>query len=193
MSDLRLFLAIPLNREYHELVAHFYELHKEKKIRWIDPGNLHVTTLFLGKFPENNTEALNTSLDDHFKREPALSLEYYGFHYAPKLKKARMIWLSFKNSPGFDALIHRTFSHLKKFYKTRGVSFDLKVRNKNTPHVTLARFKPFDARKKSFLEQPSFAAPPLYINEISLYSSRLHPSGAQYSVLKTFSLEGSGD
>ncbi len=193
MAEKRLFIAVPLNQDYRLVINDFKET-QDQDFRWIPEKNWHLTLLFLGDFPETKTEQLRNHLEDFFCKQPPLAISPKDFILAPKLTKARMVWLRFAESTAFDQLVNSLFYTLKAFYEEAGLPFNISLHKRQIPHLTLARFKPFNAYNKVFLKGKNLieSLPALRINQAVLYESILKPEGAEYYDLNHFYFHSQG-
>lgn len=188
MQTKRLFLAIPINDEVRMLCKEFIEANQHLNCRWIKAENWHITTIFIGDFPASLTEELIQNLDIHFSKQKAFNLNWDQFTYAPDQRNPRMIWGKFQHSSAFDEMILASFQNLKAFYQKHQLDFQIKIRGKNTPHITLTRLK--KARHFPELSSPFNTPDKLQVHNCLLYESVLLPKGAQYHILHDFSFSG---
>lgn len=143
---------------------------------WVAQDVTHLTLRFLGKTPDEKIpailEAMNTATSKHQPIELSLNkLGVFGSRYAPSV-----IWLGFNDFAEYKALFLDLEAELVKlgFEPNRG-NF--------VPHITLARIKQVDNKKKFWQliegcqDMPS---QPLNIDHITLYQSKLLPEGPKY-------------
>ena len=173
---MRLFLGIDINEDYHRLISELKKLNKDNtEIKWIKRENLHVTSLFIGDYPEENIDELINEISDVLSDFMAFKIEPERFVFIPP-GKPRMLWLRFHNSKDFSRLsllLHKQILNKEPDHPPRA-------------HVTLSRFKKKPKNKIAFPEIEVFA---LKVKNINLYKSELKTSGAEYSILKEFYLK----
>lgn len=190
MEEKRLFIAIPLTEVYKDTLRQFQNA-QDQKFRWISEPNWHLTLLFMGSFPRSSIAALTQTLHQFFQRQPSVSLTPKAFLFAPKLAKARMIWLRFHESQPFDDLVNSLYQTLEGLYADLDLSFSIQLHEKQIPHVTLARFKPFNAYNQAWLKERQLVdeLPELIIDKAILMESIRKQEGAEYHVLEKFSFK----
>ncbi|MEA3448221.1 MAG: RNA 2',3'-cyclic phosphodiesterase [Bacteroidota bacterium] len=171
----RVFLGVPLNKEYGDACEQVKSMnHEVQGIRWVPEQNLHVTTLFIGDVDETKISAFCEDIEIILKQHRPFELAFDRFVFMPP-RRPRMIWLKFKRSSDFARL-------------TLELSHKLLDQDPDHPpkaHVTLARFKKAPEQKLIF---PEKNLEKFQVNNIQLYQSVLKPQGAEYSVLKSFDL-----
>jgi len=188
----RLFLAIPINDHFDELIKKFITQQNIPKVKWIAPENWHVTVLFLGDFPAQYVSLLISSLEEFFKTQQFFSLDFDEFIYKPRQSKPTMIWAKFYQNSYFDLLCRQLVDHIEKLYSELSVPFSMSLHFENVPHITLSRLK-----------NPLFQYPDLNLKDIEtqqsllrcdfciLFQSKLTPDGAKYTNLGEFKLRQS--
>lgn len=191
MPEKRLFIAVPLNQDYKLVINDFKEM-QDQDYRWVREHNWHLTLMFMGNFPENLTEGLHKNLEHFFSQQPPIRITPKNFIFAPKLTKARMLWLKFEESNAFDQLVNGLFLELKAFYEESGLPLQLTLHERNIPHVTLARFKPFNAYNSVYLRGKKLirSLPALDVDQAVLFESILQPDGPEYHELGSFHFKG---
>jgi len=101
-----------------------------------------------------------------------------------------MIWLRFEESAAFDALVNGLYECLRRFYGEQQMAFSLSLYERNIPHLTLARFKPFNARKQAFLSKNHLVRElgELTLDQAILFESFRKETGAEYYRLSAHAL-----
>lgn len=171
-------------------MQHYYSLKKplrEEKIKWVDPGNVHLTLKFFGETPESNIPLISASLDQAARETPAFGFDIrdtgiFGSRYQP-----RVIWLGIVPHEDIVILAENIFGRLA----AAGIPRD---RQNFVPHLTLGRIK-FLEDKKTF-RQVIGKHGQVYIQkeevkEFHLFESILRPQGPLYSILETYKLSNS--
>jgi 2'-5' RNA ligase len=192
MEKYRLFLATELPGDYKRQFRAFRDSQVSSGFRWVSEANWHLTLLFIGEVPADALDNLKRVLTQCFDQETALTLYPKGFYFAPKKRQARMIWLSFFYSEPFEHLVKRLFQVVKDCMENQGYNFQQNLPSQIIPHVTLARFKPFDARREPLIESPSSEAfQPLELEQAILMASERTAKGAVYTPLSHYNLKNS--
>lgn len=180
----RLFVAIDIPEELRRAVADTTRgLRAElASARWTPIENQHVTLKFLGSVDVARVEEMASACAAAAGSSDPLSLVVAGMGAFPSRKRARVLWAGIEDPGGsLGALaieLERRFEEL---------GFPPEKRD-FTAHLTLARFK----TPQRLPELPDVDASAFDVTELTLYRSRLHPSGARYEPLARFELGGSG-
>jgi 2'-5' RNA ligase len=181
---MRLFTGIDLAPGVIVNLEHLLdELRPAAHINWIPPANLHLTTKFIGEWPEARLAELTTKLGGLPSRAPIeIAVEKLGFF--PNPHSPRVFWAAIHTGDGLAALARDT----DEATAALGVAKETRA---FSPHLTLARIKTpgrltrlLEAvAKLPSLEFGSFAADRFY-----LYHSRPGPSGSVYTKLAEYPL-----
>jgi len=148
-------------------------------LRWVDPDNLHITIWFLGEVDDERAAKLKEVLLEPF-RTAAFRVELKGLGAFPPTGSPRAIWMGVK---GHDAPVQ---VHQELSERLSSLGFEPE-RRAYSPHVTLARVK--DLRRsdvaavRSILGRSVASAERLEVPAITLFRSRLSPTGSQYESL----------
>ena len=179
----RLFIAtkIELNEQYMSLMRQLQRQLSGDKIVWVDSQLQHLTLRFLGQTADNQIPKLKKALNEVANQTQAFSLNLdklgiFGSKYAPEV-----LWLGFSEFVPYLQLFEKMEKHLLDFgFEPNHGNF--------VPHITLGRIKETQSKKyfwKVFEQnQPTFSQS-IPINEITLYQSRLQPTGPIYKALHT--------
>jgi 2'-5' RNA ligase len=180
---MRLFTALDLPEDVLERVSQLQErLRPTAKINWSATANLHVTTKFIGEWPEERLSELQAALAAVPSRK-AIEVHVHDLGFFPNAKSPRNFWCGI-DAPGLAELAADTDA------ATSALGIDSEKR-KYSPHLTLARIKerPDLSRLHHAIEREatfhfgSFAARSFY-----LYRSQLKPTGSVYTKLAEFPL-----
>ncbi|MCS7162196.1 MAG: hypothetical protein NZ958_02545 [Bacteroidia bacterium] len=167
---MRLFVALKPADEAVEWLLAQCPRPFSSNFRPTPPEYLHLTLLFLKRWPSSEVEALFQCLEG-------------------PLRTAQAFWLT----PISKGWHHYTFwvymqpdARLEALVTTLHRAVGLWPPNSFLPHITLAR------RRQPLWEKPLplTMGPALFFPEAVLYESRLHPTGAQYEALKRYRLSG---
>ncbi len=148
--------------------------------RWMDAEGLHLTLAFIG---EVDGAALGRIVDALARvRASSLSVAMHGLGHFPHRGPLRVLWTGVSSTPELRSLAGGVRRSLA------GAGFAAE-RRKFTPHVTIARFRhpPAPPALQAYLQTHAlFRTPALPVASLRLYSSRLRPSGARYTVEAEF-------
>ena len=180
---MRLFTGLDLPGD---VVANLEELLRRLKptarIHWSPPANLHVTTKFIGEWPEARLDELKAALGGLPGRD-AIRVRIRRVGFFPNPHSPRVFWCGIE-APGLGELAA----------DTDAATAALGIERENrpySPHLTLARIKervelgPLQGAIAGLASQEfgSFRAAGFY-----LYRSTLRPSGSVYTKLAEFPL-----
>jgi 2'-5' RNA ligase len=180
---MRLFTGLDLPGD---VVANLEELLRGLKpaarIHWSPPANLHVTTKFIGEWPEARLEELKAALAGLSGRD-AIAVRIRRVGFFPNPHSPRVFWCGIE-APGLGELAADT--------DAATAALGIAAENRPySPHLTLARIKervelqPLREAIAGLASQEfgSFQAAGFY-----LYRSTLRPSGSVYTKLAEFPL-----
>jgi 2'-5' RNA ligase len=176
---MRLFTAIDLPVEIVERLDRLIaDLRPRARIHWSPAANLHITTKFIGQWPEERLTELNRALGALGGRTP-IAVRVAGLGFFPNPKSPRVFWAGVDASPELSRLaveIDQALSKLGVAPETRAYS----------PHLTLARIKePSQAATlPKDLGAPDFGS--FTTDRFHLYLSKPGPSGSVYTKLSEF-------
>ena len=177
---MRLFIGIDIPDDMKERLELFLnDLRPLAKLSWSPVQNMHITTKFIGEWPEERLSEMKNSLAG-IPKLGAFVLQVKGLGWFPDERHARVFWAGVMAGDPMRLLAGAT----------DGVTGDLGVpREKRdfSPHLTLARIReavPRDVLRKALENVPAdFGSFPA--SNFFLYLSR----SGEYTKLAEFSLE----
>jgi 2'-5' RNA ligase len=174
---MRLFTAIDLPSEMLERLGQFLaRLRPLAKLRWTAVENLHITTKFIGEWPEARLSEMKTALRGVVRSGP-IDVAVRGVGWFPDQRRPRVFWAGVDGGEPLASLARATDEAVLKL----GVSAETR---EYSPHLTLARVK--DAVKVDAIlsvpGDPDFGC--FRASSFFLYLS----SNGKYSKLEEFSL-----
>ena len=179
---MRLFVAIDLPQQVisnlERLIAH---LRPTARIRWSRAENLHLTTKFVGEWPQERLEELKAELRGLTQREP-IPIEVRELGFFPNSHSPRVFWASVQAPPGLAELARDTDGALSRL----GVPAENRP---FSPHLTLARIKepvPLNGLRQAIANLASVEFGAFTADRFYLYQSTLTPSGSLYTQLSEF-------
>jgi 2'-5' RNA ligase len=180
---MRLFTALDLSpavtRNLEDLLR---RLRPAARIQWSPPSNLHVTTKFIGEWPESRLPELNAALAALPPREPIpVGIRRLGFF--PNPHAPRIFWCGIE-APGLPELAATTDA------ATAAVGIP-REKHAFSPHLTLARIKnqvPLQPLREAIAALPSLEFGAFEARAFFLYQSVLQPSRSVYTKLAEFPL-----
>jgi RNA 2',3'-cyclic 3'-phosphodiesterase len=184
---IRAFLAIELPEAIRSGLARVQEELKRSRadVRWVTPGNIHLTLKFFGNVPDDEIEALAQVAQDAAAATAPLQLQATGAGAFPSANAPRVVWLGL----GDDLVpLPQLFYRLEKAFAALGYPPEGRAFN---PHLTLGRVKsPANRERLARLltKLPPADWPPFEVKELILFQSVLSPQGSKYTPLQVIPL-----
>jgi len=180
---MRLFTGLDLPRD---VVANLEELLSRlkptAKLNWSPPANLHVTTKFIGQWPEERLGELKAALAA-IPRGGVIPVRIRQVGFFPNSRAPRNFWAGIE-APGLPELAAAT----DRATAALGVASE---KRPFSPHLTLARIKPpaeIASLHQAIGGLTSFDFGEFPAASFFLYLSTLRPSGSVYTKLAEFPL-----
>jgi 2'-5' RNA ligase len=180
---MRLFTGLDLPVEViHNLQELLDQLRPSARIQWSPPTNLHITTKFIGEWPEERLDELTSALKGVASRGPIL-VQIRGLGFYPHARSPRIFWCGIE-APGLKELAADT----DRATAALGIESE---KREYSPHLTLARIKePLNLQplhgKIAALPKVDFGS--FEARAFFLYRSTMRPQGSVYTKLAEFPL-----
>jgi 2'-5' RNA ligase len=158
------------------------------KVRWVRPGNIHLTLKFLGNIDEKKMEKVGRTLKARVNQFTPLLLSAKGFGVFPGIRRPRIIWVGLGGQVSSLVALQKM---VVKDLETIG------YQGEKTPfkaHLTLGRVKgAIDALRLQDAIQTfaDFESEIFLADEVFLFKSDLKPGGPVYSKLSAFAMNAS--
>jgi 2'-5' RNA ligase len=151
------------------------------KVRWSPTANLHITTKFIGEWPEEHLDVVRNGLAG-FPAPAPFEIAIRGLGWFPNPHKPRIFWAAIRAGQSLADLAAATESALEPL----GIA---KENRPYSPHLTLARIEANTElaelrRRVAGLESDDFGQ--FTATQFHLYLSETNPGGSVYSKLATF-------
>ena len=187
-DEIRAFIAIPLPKEVSEylteIISNLKLIIPDKSVKWVQPGNIHLTLKFLGNISKSTLHFLIEKLKTENEFSP-FNLTINKIGAFPSLYKPQVIWVGTSS--------HNTLSELAQFVE-KSTSM---VKNENdsksfSPHLTIARLKPgvkndnLDIIKQELYKRKELNSISFTINHFCIYQSILTSKGPIYTELRKY-------
>lgn len=174
----RVFIAIDIkiSIELEELIRSYKTRLADEKIRWVSPGNIHLTLAFLGDLDKVQIGQTASLLEEVVAEYPKFPVGFGETGVFRSINHPRVIWLGVKTP---DVLYEMRESVCNKL-RQENLYRDEK---KFSPHITLGRMKYIINRDmfSGILNSGSnINIPEQLISEIILFESILKPEGPVY-------------
>src|SRR5947209_1745524 len=130
---MRLFVGLDLPEDVvKNLEMLLHRLRPTAAISWSPPANLHITTKFIGEWPEERLEELKRALSGVPPRD-LIRMDIRRVGFFPNPHSPRVFWCGIE-APGLDALAADT----DRATAALGIESEKRA---FSPHLTLARIK----------------------------------------------------
>jgi RNA 2',3'-cyclic 3'-phosphodiesterase len=178
---MRLFVGLDLPPA---VVSHLEQLLKRLRptasIHWSPPENLHITTKFIGEWPEDRLDELKAALTTVDPR-PDISIHIRQVGFFPNPHSPRVFWCGI-DAPGLDALAAAT----DRATASLGIPAETRA---FSPHLTLARIKErlnLQPLREAIAALPSLDFGAFEVDRFFLYRSQPGRGGSVYTKLAEF-------
>lgn len=179
---MRLFTAIDLPQDIllrlERLVA---ALRREALINWSPLDNLHITTKFIGQWPEERLEELHEALLEVAPRS-AFEVEIANLGWFPNERSPRVLWIGAQGGSAVSLLAKETEERL--------ASLGIAREDRNfSPHLTLARIKspvPLGALRKRVEELQPALIGKFQASQFALFRSDPGSNSSIYRKLREY-------
>ena len=178
---MRLFTAIDLpDQILRNLEELLYKLRPTARINWSPPANLHITTKFIGEWPEARLEELTAALAGMAARAP-IAVEVRRVGFFPNPHSPRVFWCGIE-AHGLERLAADT----EQITSALGIASESRA---FSPHLTLARIKErldLQPLREAIAALPSLDFGHFEAGSFFLYQSKLRPTGSVYTKLREY-------
>jgi 2'-5' RNA ligase len=191
-SVIRAFIAIELSPEIRtklEAISHLLKNNlKDVPVRWVQPGNIHLTLKFLGDVSVANLEVLKQALDTEVSTHAAFDISIGEVGAFPNARRARVIWIGVEAPTDLKNIQHGINVQMERLgYEREARRF--------SPHLTLGRI----ARNANSTHLRKIGAAlesikvgflgAVRVQSVYLFKSDLQPAGAIYTCIHTSNLK----
>jgi RNA 2',3'-cyclic 3'-phosphodiesterase len=180
---VRLFVALQIPASVREKLTELLREMKAiaPKVKWVRPENLHVTLKFIGHIAPEKLDVIDAALRT-VRSEAVVTIEFNGMGFFPSEKRAQVLWAGAEPSRNLREVAGDVDQALTI------VGFAAETREFK-PHLTLARLDPPGmppALAKVVERNAARAFGTLRSGTFHLIQSKLKPSGAEYTTLRSF-------
>ncbi len=179
---MRLFVAVDIPENIlATLDTVIARLRPSAHIQWSPVRNLHITTKFIGEWPEDRIGEVDATLRRLTARAP-LPISISGLGFFPNPRAPRVFWAGVEAPPGLIDLAGETDRALASL----GIESE---RRAYSPHLTLARIKepvPLGPLHQAISGLPSTDFGSFTADRFHLYRSQLQRGGSIYTKLSEY-------
>jgi 2'-5' RNA ligase len=183
----RTFIAISIKagKNLEDVLTHLRSELKRDSVRWVDPGNMHLTLAFLGDTQEDIIEEVSKMLIDRCKDLFEFDFIVSGLGVFKNPENPRVIWAGIERSEAFTGLSGTINTGL----------YDLGIKTEDRqfkPHLTLGRVRSLKntGSLKSLLQKyDGMIFQEAKVSEIVYYESVLQQTGPIYTPIITVPLK----
>ncbi len=152
---------------------------KEEKIRWVKPGNFHITLRFIGETSPGIARQVMNSLDQAAKGTTPFSFFIFGIGVFRSVNHPRVLWLGVDDATALNALKEKADIQLENI-------LNLEINTNFSPHLTIGRMKKIgqiDSLKQVISDYRNINFTEVEVRKIIYYESLSFPGGPEYKVL----------
>jgi 2'-5' RNA ligase len=172
-------IAEPVIASLNDMLGRLRPLARAK---WSPPENLHITTRFIGEWPEPRLGELRSALSA-IDSPGAIDIDISGLDFYPNARRPKIFVAKVRATAGLRELARRTEEALERL----GCPSE---EREYSPHLTLARFGDADSRalrrEIDDLGQPQFGS--WRADQFHLYRSQTGGSNSVYTILASWPL-----
>jgi 2'-5' RNA ligase len=189
-ETIRAFIAVPVGDEIRSAVETVEEELKRigADVKWVKPGNVHLTLKFLGNIRPDDVEPLKAALGEALSGEAGFEAAVAGLGTFPRGRgKPRVVWMGLEEGAerlkDLAARVDDACASLGFEHEARPFA----------GHLTIGRSRRGGGRLPELAEAVTkllFNPLQLKVDRVNLVRSRLSPEGPTYTVLESFTLGG---
>ncbi len=188
---MRTFIAIELPKEIKTSLSRLQEQLKRTgaDVRWVEPGNIHLTLKFLGEIDTEHLEKINLILEQTARKHTPFKTNISSLGAFPKIGFPRVIWVGIRQG---DEETKKIAGYLEEEIEKIGIAKENKA---FSSHITIGRVRSQKSKEKLIRELNNLAGYfgkenlAFTIKKITLFKSNLSPKGPTYEILKTANLK----
>jgi 2'-5' RNA ligase len=180
---MRLFTGISLApRVLDNLAGALRQLRPLAPLNWSPGENLHITSKFIGEWPEERLTELEKALEA-VNPPGTFEVTIARFGYFPNPHNPRTVFAGVQAGPALAGLA----SMIEEALVPLGVA---RENRPYSPHLTLARIKQENIRelREHIAKMTNFDFGTFQVSEFQLYLSKMGPKGSIYTPLATYQL-----
>jgi len=148
------------------------------QIRWVNPGNLHLTLRFLGEISRSQVETVCLAVRCAAARVDVFSIRFSGTGCFPSLRRPKVFWIGITEPTDLS----RLFEAIEEELSSAGFPREIRP---FSPHLTVGRVR-VDRKSPGLtdaLTTAQFEPASFLVTHVTVMKSDLKKSGAVYTVL----------
>ncbi len=183
----RLFIAVKIEAESNllRIISTLKAILGDESIKWVDPGNIHLTIAFLGDTDEKRIKTLDLMLKDKCSGFGEFEFFLKGSGLFKNFRDPRVIWAGIESN-GELAELH---TRIKTGLAETGFRIEERLFR---PHLTLGRIKSLkntDNLKTVLEKYRDVEIQKVNVREVILFESILLQTGPLYKPVTKFGLQ----
>jgi len=188
--EIRSFLAFELPPEIMGVISNASGDMKNTflNVRWVKPGNIHLTMVFMGNVSQEDLKPIGQAAADVCLGYGPFNVSLNGTGVFGSRRNPSVLWVRLN---GDLERMSRFRDELQKNLEPFGIKQE---RRRFKPHLTFGRFRKgagTGSRLGELLERyKDLTSPTCVLNELVLFKSDLKPGGAVYTRLNVWPLTG---
>ena len=178
---MRTFIAVEVPVDTKALIS---ELENRMKgtgtdIKWVEPGNIHITLKFLGSIETDQSAVIREGLCEALDSTAPFTLRLGRVGAFPDLNRPRVFWVSVEE--GKDELTDMQ-RRIEAELHARGF---VREERPFTPHLTIGRVRSPKGMSKltEQIRTTQFETEPFQVDRVAVVRSDLKPNGPVYTVI----------
>ncbi len=186
---MRAFVAVEISEDIRKAVAALIEDLRSygRPVKWVEPGNLHLTLKFLGSVPDESVPRIVEILGECVRGLGPFGMELKEAGGFPSLKRPRVLFVSAEDSPKVAPELAKRLN--ERMTRVGVAREDRPFRS----HVTIGRVRrphPSGAMGERLAALMGHSFGSMTVDTIVLIQSRLKPTGPEYTPVERVRLPG---
>lgn len=180
----RLFIAIPVPKEWKQSLINIYKKNKKlKDVNWVPDEQYHITATFIGEIEEQKIQNLIETVQKGIQEVRPFELSLETITVAPNERQSKMLWAKLKPSKEYQEISKLIRQHVSDEFQIK------EEQRESIPHITLARFrKPVAPFMLELNEQ--LPAERLEVMHVEIWESDLQNKNERYKRIVAIPLAG---